>query len=115
MLAPRPAGMPNSVGLVTLTIGGNDAGFGDVMAYCARRTTLEQSCEAHSKAEVAEAINGGAGMLPLEARLQALYTKIKDVTNIGGQSPLAPGARIGIGTAAYIRWTLPKHALALKF
>jgi hypothetical protein len=83
-----------SVGLVTLTIGGNDAGFGDVIGYCARRTILEQSCENHSKAEVAEAINGGAGVESLEARLQALYTQIKDVKNTGRQSPLAPGARI---------------------
>jgi GDSL-like Lipase/Acylhydrolase family/Putative Ig domain len=83
-----------SVGLVTLTIGGNDAGFGDVMGYCARRTILEQSCEGHSKAEVTEAINGDADVESLEARLQALYTQIKDVTNTGGQSPLAPGARI---------------------
>jgi hypothetical protein len=83
-----------SVGLVTLTIGGNDAGFGDVMAYCARRFSFQQSCEAHSSAEVAEAINGGAGVPPLEARLQVLDTQIKDATNTDGQSPLAPGARI---------------------
>lgn len=83
-----------SVGLVTLTIGGNDAGFGDVMAYCAKRFSFQQSCEAHSSAEVGQAINGGAGVPPLEARLQALYAQIKDVTNSDGQSPLAPGARI---------------------
>jgi len=84
----------HSVGLVTLTIGGNDAGFGDVMTYCAGRFSFQESCEDHSEAEVNQAINGGGGMQPLEVRLTDLYTQIKDVTNIGGQSPLAPGARI---------------------
>ncbi len=90
-LEEEPAG---SVGLVTLTIGGNDAGFGDVMAYCAGRLSFQESCEDHSEAEVNQAINGGGGVQPLEVRLTDLYTQIKDVTNTGGQSPLAPGVRI---------------------
>ena len=85
-----------SVGLVTLTIGGNDGGFGKVMNYCARRTILEQSCETHSKALVEEALNGGGPdhQQPLEERLENLYILIKNAKNTDDQSPLAPGARI---------------------
>ncbi len=43
--------------LVTLTIGGNDAGFPDVMEYCARRTIYEKLCQKKFQDDVTKAID----------------------------------------------------------
>jgi lysophospholipase L1-like esterase len=72
----------NSVGLVTLTIGGNDAGFGKIMRYCAKRKDGE-SCQEHSQAEVNQII---LKQLPL--KLFDLYRQIKS------EPSLAPNAQI---------------------
>jgi lysophospholipase L1-like esterase len=72
----------NSVGLVTLTVGGNDAGFGQVMGYCATQEGKE-SCQEHSQAEVNRII---LNQLPL--KLFDLYRQIKS------EPSLAPDAQI---------------------
>lgn len=72
-----------SVGLVTLTIGGNDAGFGQVMEYCAERKPTQESCQEHSQAEVNDII-----LKQLALNLFALYEQIKS------EPSLAPNAQI---------------------
>ena len=42
---------------MTLTIGGNDAGFPDVMSYCATRNSLEPTCQQKFQAQVDAAIS----------------------------------------------------------
>jgi lysophospholipase L1-like esterase len=76
-----PAG---TVGLVTLTLGGNDIGFADITAYCAalRVTTLLPSCRDHS--EPAEQ----AALVTLKPHLTQAYQTIKKAGS------LVPRARV---------------------
>jgi hypothetical protein len=100
----------NSVGLVTLTIGGNDAGFGKVMEYCAQRKPKKESCQEHSQAAVNRII---LNQLPLD-----LYEQIKS------EPSLAPDAQILVlgypqffptGQATSCRTGLVTGALGDKF
>jgi len=75
-------GGPKTVGLVTLSIGGNDAEFGPVMKYCALRPSVATSCEDHSSAAVAD------DMKVLGKRVSAVLTQIKSAP------ALVPGAQI---------------------
>jgi lysophospholipase L1-like esterase len=69
-------GGTDEVGLVTFTIGGNDAGFGPVMQYCATRTAKDPSCKAHSE----KAVN--AELATIEGRLIKLYGQIKNAPRL---------------------------------
>jgi lysophospholipase L1-like esterase len=73
---------PGSVGLVTLTIGGNDARFAAVMNYCAKRTKKDKSC----KDRWQKTVNGV--LAAIEPRLVKLYTAIQ------GSAALATGAKV---------------------
>jgi len=70
------------VGLVTLTVGGNDADFANVMAYCAVRPSYFPSCQAKFGKIV------DADLRTMEVRLADLYTTIKRLPS------LAPTARV---------------------
>jgi hypothetical protein len=76
-----PAG---SVGLVTLTLGGNDIGFADVADYCAALhvTTLLPSCQGHS---------APATQAALAALTPALTRAYQTIARAGS---LAPHARV---------------------
>lgn len=69
-------GSPGGVGLVTLTIGGNDAGFGPIMRYCATRTAKNPSCKDHSQQAV------DAVLATIEPKLTALYKQIKSAKGV---------------------------------
>lgn len=75
----QPAG---TVGLVTITMGGVDAYFGQVMTYCAERNRKEPTCEAVWGTRVSNALAG------LGAKLYAVYTQIKN------EASLAPNAQL---------------------
>ncbi len=64
-------GQPGTVGLVTFSIGGNDAGFGSVMKYCALRKAKEPSCKAHSDEAVSKEL------ATIESRLITLYNEVQ--------------------------------------
>lgn len=66
----------DEVGLVTFTIGGNDAGFGPVMQYCATRSAKDPSCKAHSEKAVNEEL------ATIEGRLTTLYEQIKNAPRL---------------------------------
>ena len=59
------------VGLVTLTIGGNDLHFADVMTYCATRTAKDKSCKEKYQKMVDDAL------ATIEVRLFNLYLTIR--------------------------------------
>lgn len=69
-------GQPDQVGLVTLSIGGNDAGFGSVMGYCALRTAKEESCEAHSGKGVEKEL------ATIKSRLVSLYNDVQSAPRV---------------------------------
>ncbi|ETA03745.1 hypothetical protein ThrDRAFT_00648 [Frankia casuarinae] len=77
-------GSADTVGLVTLTVGGNDIGFADIAVYCAALhvTTLLPSCRDHSAPAVGAALN------TLQPQLTATYRAVRRARS------LAPGARI---------------------
>lgn len=65
--------------LITLTIGGNDVGFADVMKYCALHTPLQRSCKDAYNTKVTAAIDHLASRDPNDPQtLQSLYTAIRD-------------------------------------
>jgi lysophospholipase L1-like esterase len=64
-------GAASSVGLVTFTIGGNDALFGQVMQYCATRKAEQPSCQEHSE----KAVN--AALATIQPKLTTLYQQVK--------------------------------------
>lgn len=63
--------------LITATIGGNDAHFGDVMSYCARRTGSQPTCQAQWDAQVSAAITALDGPVTDAHSLRALYRAIR--------------------------------------
>ena len=76
-------GIPaHSVGLVTLTIGGNDLGFVSVMSYCATRKPGAPSCQEHSQGAV------GGKLANFEKDLSFLFARIK------GEPSLASDAKV---------------------
>jgi lysophospholipase L1-like esterase len=62
---------PGSVGLVTFSIGGNDALFASVMRYCATRTKKAQSCKRRWSNSV------DSKLAVIEPRLVKLYEQVK--------------------------------------
>ncbi len=71
--------------VVTLTIGGNNASFGEVMEYCATRVNFVATCEAVWKGPVESAINNLSIRGKQHDDFASLYGEIKR---------LAPNARI---------------------
>jgi lysophospholipase L1-like esterase len=65
-------GAPGGAGLVTFTIGGNDAGFGPIMEYCATRTAKKPSCKDHSEKSV------NAVLATIEPKLAHLYNQVRE-------------------------------------
>jgi hypothetical protein len=80
-----PAG---TVGLVTLTLGGNDIGFADIATYCAALhvTTLLESCREHSEPAVRAALDA------LRPKLAQIYQVI---TGAGSLSQPAQVLAVG--------------------
>lgn len=64
-------GSPNTIALVTVTVGGNDVGFASALAYCTTRRDDQPSCT--------DALSGGvtAQMATLPSRLTQLYSRIR--------------------------------------
>jgi len=70
------------IGLVTFTIGGNDANFAGVMKYCATRGPKDESCQDKFSKEVT------ADLASIKTELPVLFDQIKTAPG------LAPGARV---------------------
>ncbi|HJP96054.1 MAG TPA: SGNH/GDSL hydrolase family protein [Candidatus Saccharimonadales bacterium] len=64
------------IDLVSLTIGGNDIGFGDIMAYCATRYHTYKSCESKYD-KITNTKIANLGKATVQYSLPNLYSSIK--------------------------------------
>jgi len=69
----------DSTNLVTLTIGGNDIGFGNVMGYCAKRTAGNPYCKDALGTQVDAAISHLKSRDPNDKQtLQSVYSAVRE-------------------------------------